>query len=312
MVTSVNKIACNELLQYLKSVYKDISVTEGKVHKYLGMIFDFSADGKCAISMPHFISETIAKAKVEGVAATPATEQLFQVRENAPKLEDGQKEELHSLVMSLQYLAKRVRPDILCPVVFLSTRVQCADQDDWSKLIRIMKYLNGSKELGIVLEPDEGLLSVHSYVDASFAVHADFKSHTGIVITFGGGGIFFRSVKQKLNTTSSTEAELVGIADALPQIVQCREFLIHQGYAMAPSTLYQDNTSTIQLVKNGRSNSSRTRHINIRFFFIKDRVDAKELQLQHMPTDEMIADILTKPLQGEKFRALRAKLLNWY
>ena len=312
MVTSVNKIACNELLQYLKNVYKDISVTEGKVHKYLGMIFDFSVDGKCAISMPHFISETIAKAKVEGVVATPATEQLFQVRENAPKLEDGQKEEFHSLIMSLQYLAKRVRPDILCPVVFLSTRVQCADQDDWSKLIRIMKYLNGSKELGIVLEPDEGLLSVHSYVDASFAVHADFKSHTGIVITFGGGGIFFRSVKQKLNTTSSTEAELVGIADALPQIVQCREFLIHQGYNMAPATLYQDNTSTIQLVKNGRSNSSRTRHINIRFFFVKDRVDAKELQLQHMPTDEMIADILTKPLQGEKFRALRAKLLNWY
>ena len=312
MVTSVNNSACNELLRYLKNVYKDIVATEGRIHKYLGMLFDFSVEGKCAISMPHFIIETIAKAKVDGVAATPATEHLFQVRENAVKLEGKHKEEFHSLIMSLQYLAKRVRPEILCPVVFLSTRVQHADQDDWSKLIRVMKYLNGSKELGIILEPSEGILSVRSYVDASFAVHADFKSHTGIVITFGGGGIFFCSIKQKLNTTSSTEAELVGIADALPQIIQCREYLIHQGYSVAPATLYQDNTSTIQLVKNGRSNSSRTRHINIRFFFVKDRVDAKELQLQHMPTDDMIADILTKPLQGEKFRELRAKLLNWY
>ena len=175
-----------------------------------------------------------------------------------------------------------------------------------------MKYLNGTTDLGICLEPELGILSIHAYVDASFAVHADFKSHTGVVVTLGGGGIYFRSTKQKLNSTSSTEAELIGVADAMPQIIHLRDFLIQQGYLIGPAIMYQDNMSTIQLIKNGRSNSDRSRHINIRFFFAKDRVDQGELVLKHMPTDQMIADILTKPLQGEKFRTLRAKLLNWY
>lgn len=313
MITSINQDAMKQLVKHLIDVYNDLKVTEGKCHKYLGMIFDFSEMGKCKITMPNFIEETVVKARVEGSVATPATEHLFQVREEASKLEGEAKEEFHSFVMSLQYLAKRVRPEILCPVVFLSTRVQRCDEDDWGKMLRVMKYLNGTKDMGIVLEPDgdNGLLSIHCYVDASFAVHSDFKSHTGLTITLGGGGIFFSSVKQKLNTTSSTEAELVGIADAMPQLVQCREYLLHQGYNVGPANLYQDNTSTIQLVKNGRSNSSRTRHINIRFFFIKDRVDKKEISLKHLPTNEMIADILTKPLQGEKFRKLRRALLNW-
>ena len=81
---------------------------------------------------------------------------------------------------------------------------------------------------------------------------------------------------------------------------------------MGPATVYQDNMSTIALVKNGKSNSDRTRHIAIRFFFISDRVTSKEINVEYMPTGEMLADILTKPLQGALFVKLRDKLLNWY
>ena len=81
---------------------------------------------------------------------------------------------------------------------------------------------------------------------------------------------------------------------------------------MGPATVYQDNMSTIASVKNGKSNSDRTRHIAIRFFFISDRVTSKEINVEYMPTGEMLADILTKPLQGALFVKLRDKLLNWY
>ena len=81
---------------------------------------------------------------------------------------------------------------------------------------------------------------------------------------------------------------------------------------MGPATVYQDNMSTIALVKNGKSNSDRTRHIAIRFFFISDRITSKEINVEYMPTGEMLADILTKPLQGALFVKLRDKLLNWY
>jgi len=296
----------------MKEIYKDVKITTGEVHQYLGMVFDFSEKGKCRVTMPKFTEDIVIKSKVVGTAATPATEFLYKVRDTAPKLDSVEAEEFHSIVASLQYLAKRTRPDILNPVVYLSTRVHCSDEDDWTKMMRVLKYLNGSKELGICLDPSQGLLSIHAYVDASFAVHHDMKSHTGIVVSFGAGGILFSSTKQKLNTTSSTEAELVGLSDAIPHIVHSREFLIGQGYDVGPAIVYQDNMSTMKLVENGRSNSVRTRHINIRFFFVKDRVDKGEIIVKHMPTDSMIADILTKPLQGEKFRELRAKLLNWY
>ena len=83
-----------------------------------------------------------------------------------------------------------------------------------------------------------------------------------------------------------------------------------QGYKLGASTLYQDNMSAIALANKGRSTSARTRHIAIRYFFVKDRIDAGEIRVEHMPTGKMIADILTKPLQGDLFREMRAALLG--
>jgi hypothetical protein len=310
--TCIDESIIERTLDSLISVYKEVTIKRGKIQQYLGMYLDFTTPGECRVSMPKFTKEVVKKGGVSGVAATPALETLFVIRADAKLLDKDQAEQFHSVVAMCQYLAKRVRPDILCPVVFLTTRVRAPDVDDLAKLERVLKYLNGTKTFGIYIEPDRnGILSMHVYVDASFAVHADMKSHTGIVVTFGGGGIYFRSTKQKLNTTSSTESELVAVTDAMPSLVFVRECLIHQGYDMGPATLYQDNLSTIKLIENGRSNSERTHHINIRYFFVKDRVDGKEVRLQYMSTDDMIADILTKPLQGSKFRELRALLLNW-
>jgi hypothetical protein len=164
--------------------------------------------------------------------------------------------------------------------------------------------------LGLTLDAREGI-KIISYVDASFGVHPDGKGQTGVVITLGGGAnIYSESSKQKLVSKSSTETELIGLSDASSQVIWTRDFLEHQGYKMEASVIYQDNQSTMALVKNGRSNAKRTRHINIRFFFIKDRVDSGEISIRYMPTGDMIADVLMKPLQGELFRRLRDQLLN--
>jgi len=75
--------------------------------------------------------------------------------------------------------------------------------------------------------------------------------------------------------------------------------------------VFQDNMSTISLMQRGASNSEKSRHIGIRFFWMKDRIAGGEISVEHMPTISMLADILTKPLQGELFRVLRKRLLNW-
>jgi hypothetical protein len=108
-----------------------------------------------------------------------------------------------------------------------------------------------------------------------------------------------------------TESELISLSDSVPQAVWSRDFLSNQGYKIDPALIYQDNKSTIALAEKGRSTSDRTRHINIRYFFVKDRIDQGEIKVQYLPTEDMIADILTKPLQGVLFRKLRKQLLNW-
>ena len=129
-------------------------------------------------------------------------------------------------------------------------------------------------------------------------------------MSIGKGGIFAKSSKQKLVAKSSTEAELIAISDFLSPLVQIREFLLEQGYRMKPARICQDNLSTLKMVEHGRPTSERTRHIAIRFFFVKDRVDSEEVKLKYCKTEDMTADVLTKPLQGRQFYKHRAQLLG--
>ena len=102
--------------------------------------------------------------------------------------------------------------------------------DDWKKLLQMLKYLEGTKDLELILEAEKGdVLMCKWYPDAAFAVHADFKSHTGAVLTLGKGAVNTMSSKQKLNTRSSTEAELVGADDTITQAMWTKQFLEEQG-----------------------------------------------------------------------------------
>ena len=114
-----------------------------------------------------------------------------------------------------------------------------------------------------------------------------------------------------MNTKSSTEAELVGIDDAMGQVLWTRHFLAAQGEYVPTTTIYQDNKSTILLAENGRSSSSkRTRHLNVRYYFITDQIKKGHVKVAFCPTQDMIADFFTKPLQGGLFVRMREKILN--
>ena len=105
---------------------------------------------------------------------------------------------------------------------------------------------------------------------------------------------------------SSTEGEQVGVDDMMPIMLWTRQFLMEQGFGIVENLLLQDNKSSILLEKNGKASSgTRTRHINIRYFFITDRVNKKEISIEWCPTKDMVADFMTKPLQGSHFRRLR-------
>ena len=150
----------------------------------------------------------------------------------------------------------------------------------------------------------EGLLMW--YVDASFAVHSNMHNHTGGGLTTGRGFPISVSTNQKLAVKSLTEGELVGVDDMMPIILWARQFLLAQGYGIVENLLLQDNKSSILLERNGKASSGkRTRHINIRYFFTTDQVNMKEVSIDWCPTKDMVADFMTKPVQGSQFKRLR-------
>jgi hypothetical protein len=156
----------------------------------------------------------------------------------------------------------------------------------------------------------ENLNIVKWWVDASYGVHLDMRSHTGGAISMGTGAVYSTFKKQKLNTKSSTEAELVGIGDVLPQALWTKHFIEAQDYGVS-TILNQDNQGTIKLSKNGKASSGKgTRHINIRYFFITNRIARKEVGIQFCPTKEMVADYFIKPLQGELFYKFRDQIMG--
>ncbi len=171
-----------------------------------------------------------------------------------------------------------------------------------------MKYLNGTKHLVVTIVIDH-LNIVKWNIDVAFAVHPDYKSHTGATCSLGKGSVINISKKQKVNTKSSTEAELVGVDDAIVMVLWTQLFLEEQGYPIDENIVYQDNKSAILLEENGKKSSSQcTRHLNIRYFFITDQIKQGNVVVKFCPTDGMVADFMSKPLQGDKFCKFRNKL----
>jgi hypothetical protein len=317
--TSTTQIANTRLK--LQELYGFIKFNNGKSHNFLGQLFDFNTPGKCKVSMTNYVDELIKEFNVTELSATPAIGSLFLTDVNVTDsatakipnvqyLTHIEKSKFHTITAKLLYLSKRTRPDILLVVNFLTTRVLNPNIDDWNKLTRVLKYLKSTNSIGITLEPDHDL-TVKASIDASYGVHQDRKSHSGTVICIGKGPIYCRSTKQRSVSKSSTEAELLALSDGASQVIWINNFLRYLHYKTGPAIIQQDNKSTIALIKNGTSSSERSRHIEIKHFWVNEQWLKNRIDIVYTPTEEMIADILTKPLQGEPFKSACRRLLNW-
>ena len=174
----------------------------------------------------------------------------------------------------------------------------------------MMKFLKQTVNDRLTLSAD-GTGKLHWYVDAAFAVHPDFRSHTGGGLTMGKGMITSISRKQGMNTRSSTEAEIVAADEVVGPMLWTLRFLQAQGYKVTDNILYQDNKSAILLEENARKSAGkRSRHLNIRLFFVTDQVEKKNISIKFCPTDQMLADYHTKPKHGKQFHWLREQIMN--
>jgi len=176
-----------------------------------------------------------------------------------------------------------------------------------------MRYVIGTREIGLRLYSHEGV-KLFATVDASYACHPDFKSHSGCTLHIGkdSASLITISKKQKITADSSTSAEFIATHLIAKEIMWARNLLKSVGYPQEePTTLFEDNMSTIAMIKN-KSNGKKTKHIEVRYNLIREQVEKMVIKMQHLSTKEMTSDMLTKPLAPGPFIHLRKKILGMF
>ena len=311
-MTSLSQSALDQVIKCLRDEFKEVTVHEGLVHDYLGINLDFSEKGKVKLDMQSYINKVLSSNNITTSSKTPTTSNFtFNPTADSSLLSEEESKSLHSTSAQLLYIAANARPDILFPVSYLTTRVGKYTESDQLVARRILQYLHGTSDRIMTLcIPDTRKITISLFADSSFHTHSDGKSHSGACISMGSGYVCWKSSKQSLTTKSSTEAELVAVSDQSALLFQAERFLLAQGITPKSKIIYQDNKSTIQLLKNKRSSSQRTAHINTKYFFLREKYENKEIDIVHMPTDLMTADILTKALQGRVFHNQSRSILG--
>lgn len=311
-ISHIDPNVVTNIIRQLETRFDKMSVTRGREHVFLGMHIRYTDEHTAVIMMKTYLEEAILESglDISRTASNPANKNLFEVDETSAPLGKNDSEMFHSVSAKLLYVSLRARVDLLLAIAFLCTRVSKSTQQDLSKLKRVLEYIKGSMDQEYVIGADD-LGHIRTWVDASYAVHPDMRSHTGGAISLGRGGILCKSTKQKLNTKSSTEAEFVGASDYLPNTIWVKNFLEAQGYIIDSNILEQDNESAMRLEKNGRMSAGpQSRHISIRYFWMKDRINTEGITIRHCPTLQMVADFFTKPLQGNLFRKFRDVIMG--
>lgn len=307
----------DEFLKWLEKMYGDaklapVKSSRDKIQDYLAMKLDFNEKGKLKVNMIDYVKGMIEEFpdKIEN-SLYPWNDNLFKVDDKATKLSKEKRETFHTFVAKGLFVCKRGRPDIQPAIAFLSTRVKAPDETDWFKLTKMMGFLKKTQNDVLTLQAsNDGIITWH--LDAAFGVHKDLRSHTGATMMLGAGAIQSVSTKQKVNTRSSTEAELISIDDVISKVLWTKLFLQEQGIDIKQNILLRDNQSSMKMEMNGKSSTGkRTRHFNIKYFYITDLIERKEVTIQYCPTESMIADYMTKPLNGAKFHKFRKLIMNF-
>ena len=284
----------------------------GALNWFLGMQIQRSHD-KITVDQTRYIETVLEQFNVSDCrpVATPGEVNLKLVKSNGEqKLVDPKV--YRSLVGSLLFIGKQTRPDILQIVNQLSRFLDRPDESHWKAAKHVLRYLKGTIDLRLTFSKNSSFEIVGDS-DADWSGDLDDrKSTTGYYFKFqgNGGAISWEVKKQATVALSTAEAEYQAMAAAAQEAIYLRSLLEDLGIpTKKPIDIGEDNQSCIKMCHNPVMHK-RSKHIDTKFHFIRERVENKEIKIHYVPTEEMTADILTKSLPRVKVEKHRATLLG--
>jgi hypothetical protein len=312
-VASTNPAELETFQQVIRLRYN--CTVQSDVESFLGVHITKLPDGKSVrLTQPKLLAEIFSEFHPQDMPGTsrvraPQSSTDTSTWDNTPVSRNTY---LH-LLGALLYVTKS-RPDIATAVSFAATHAVSPTQGAYQELLRCVQYLWNTQEAGLVLHTGTpgAELKLKCYVDASYLTHADSKSHTGYCLSFGEIGVFYaKSSKQTLVTTSSTHAEMRALYQLILEIVYVVHLCEELGRPVSlPAIVMEDNQPVIDLSKDLTKLSKKCKHFLMLVNYVREQVESGLIALSKVPTEDNLADILTKILAGSEFVEKAEQLLG--
>jgi uncharacterized OB-fold protein len=211
-----------------------------------------------------------------------------------------------AIVGSLMYAMLCTRPDLAYPIQQLSQFNSDPTNAHFQAAKRALRYLQGSQAKRLIYSKCNGeiMKPIQAYCDADHAADSDRKSISGYVFTLAGSAISWQAKKQTTVAQSTVEAEYAAMAHAAKEMIWLQYLLKDLGMSKySPTILFCDNQGAISLAKNP-THHAKTKHVDVQLHFIRDHIDKGTIDVKYCPTDDMLADIMTKGLARERHEML--------
>lgn len=298
----------NQLIENLKSALnKSFKMTDcGSLKYFLGMEFVYDK-GSLRISQTKSIEKVLCRFGMEtcNPSHTPMDKncdlQRSDLKVNQPYRE---------LIGCLMYLMLCTRPDICFVIGYLSRYQEYAGEEHWVAAKRVLRYLKGTlRDQLIYKKRNEPVL--RAFADSDWAsCKVDRKSVSGCVIQVYGNTVSWFSKKQQTVATSSSEAEYIALSSVVGDVIWVKGILqdLHEIDENYCAKVYEDNMGCIAMATT--TENKRVKHIDIRYHFTRDMVERKEIEIVKIPSEQQLADPMTKALDKIKFLQFKEILLN--
>lgn len=297
-----------EMMENFKSAMKEeFDMTDlGRMKYFLGVEVIQNIEG-IFISQRKYIQEILLKFGMSNSNATktPMVPGCKLTKDEAGTRVDST--QYKQMIGSLMYLTVS-RPDLMYVMSLVSRYMETPTEIHMMAVKRILRYLKGTSEHGIYYKRGEDMEGIVAYSDSDYAGDLDDrKSTSGYVFMMGSGAVAWCSKKQAVVTLSTTEAEFISAAVCACQVIWMLRVLNHLGWEQSSCKIYCDNSSTIKLSKNPVMHG-RSKHIAIRYHFLRDLSKDGVVELNYCNTQKQTADIMTKPLRLDNFIKMREQL----
>ena len=305
LIASSSIIKTNELLQGLEQQFE---ITQGNLDYFLGMEITRCTDGSICIHQTNYANSIISKFNLLDAKELSTPIDRSHTIEQKLTTSDNQFP-YRQAVGNLLFLSQVTRPDIAFAVNYVSRFLNNPTSVHWTMVKRIIRYVKGTTTFGLCYKSNVNLcLSVFS--DSDYAGDSETRRSTsGHVFMLGVSTVSWQAQRQPIVTLSSTEAEYISACETIKGLIWIDRLVkeICTNTTGGQPTLYVDNQSAIRLVKNPEFHK-RTKHIDVRYHFIREKFEENLFRLQYVETEEQYADIFTKPLPKDRFEKLRQKL----